>query len=203
MNQTKEKVITNALVEAKHLHALLSGALTHSSKDETIPKIYGIYLSAEGGKVKAMATDRFRLIEGEIEGEGEGESDPIRFAYDDAKSLISTLSKEKRGRVEVTLAGDLISVKVGGSTLTFTAHADTPPPYAHLFPTEEMKAKVIEFPHVSFNPSFFADYAKIIGKSGHVIVRQYKADHAYEIDLRGDLGGVTWRALLMPMRVRD
>ena len=201
MNQTKEKVITNALVEAKHLHALLSGALTHSSKDETIPKIYGIYLSAEGGKVKAMATDRFRLIEGEIEGEGEGESDPIRLAYDDAKSLISTLSKEKRGRVEVTLAGDLISVKVGGSTLTFTAHADTPPPYAHLFPSDMSRA--IDFPYVSMNPSFFADEGKIVGKKGQVVITQYKADHAYEIDLRGDLGGVTWRALLMPMRVRD
>jgi hypothetical protein len=168
-----------------------------------MPKIFGIYLSAEGGKVKAMSTDRFRLIEGEIEGEGEGESDPIRFAYDDAKSLISTLSKEKRGKVEVTLAGDLISVKVGGSTLTFTAHADTPPPYAHLFPNEEMKAKVIEFPYVSMNPSLFADYGKIVGKKGHVIVRQYQADRAYEITLKGDLQGVSWKALLMPMRVRD
>lgn len=203
MNQTQEKVITSARVEAKDLHALLAGALTHASKDQTLYKLNGIYLWREGSKVKAMATDRFRLIEGEIESEGEGESSPIRLSYADAKALISSLSKEKRGRVEVTLAGDLVSVTLSGSTLTFTAHADTPPPYAHLFPTEEMKAKVIEFPHVSFNPSFFADYAKIIGKSGHVIVRQYKADHAYEIDLRGDLGGVTWRALLMPMRVRD
>ena len=202
MNQTQEKVITSARVEAKDLHALLSGALTHASKDESLRALNGVYLWREGSKVKAMSTDRFRLIEGEIEGEGEGESSPIRLAYDDAKSLISSLSKVKGyGKVELTLAGDLVSAVVGGSTLTYTAHADTPPPYAHLFPSEDMKA--IDFPYVSMNPSFFADYAKIIGKKGQVVIRQYKADHAYEIILKGDLEGVSWKALLMPMRVRD
>ena len=201
MNEVQEKVITSAKVEAKTFHALLSGALTHASKDETMPKIFGIYLSAEGSKVKAMATDRFRLIEGEIEGEGEGESAPIRLAYDDAKALISTLSKEKRGRVELTLAGDLVSVKVGGSTLTYTAHADTPPPYAHLFPGQG--AEALAMPHISFNPTYFSDYGKIAGKKAQVIIRQYQADRAYEIVLNGDLNGVSWKALLMPMRVRD
>jgi DNA polymerase III sliding clamp (beta) subunit (PCNA family) len=201
MNEVKEKTITSATIEAKAFHALLSGALTHASKDETLSKLNGIYLWREGSKVKAMSTDRFRLIEGEIEGEGEGESDPIRFAYDDAKSLISTLSKEKRGKVELTLAGDLVSIVVGGSTLTYTAHADTPPPYAHLFPNETMKP--IDFPYVSFNPIFFADYGKIAGKKAQVIIRQYQADRAYEVILEGDLQGVSWKALLMPMRVRD
>ena len=199
MNQTKEKVITSARVEAKDLHALLAGALTHASKDSTMPKLYGIYISAEGSKVKAMSTDRFRLIEGEIEGEGEGESSPIRLAYDDAKSLISSLSKVKGyGKVELTLAGDLVSAVVGGSTLTYTAHADTPPPYAHLFPTEG--AEPIAMPHVSFNPTFFSDYGKIAGKRAQVIVKQYKENHAYEIVMNGDLKGVSWKALLMPMR---
>jgi DNA polymerase III sliding clamp (beta) subunit (PCNA family) len=200
MNEVQEKVITSAKVEAKTFHALLSGALTHASKDETMPKLFGIYLSAEGGKVKAMATDRFRLIEGEIEGEGEGESAPIRLAYDDAKALISTLSKEK-GKVELTLAGDLVSVKVGGSTLIYTAHADTPPPYAHLFPGQDQTP--IDMPYISLNPSYFADYGKIAGKKAQVIVKQYKENHAYEIVLNGDLNGVSWKALLMPMRVRD
>jgi len=57
-------------------------------------------------------------------------------------------------------------------------------------------------PHVSFNPSFFADYGKIAGKRGQVTVRQYGENKAFEIVLGGDLEKVTWRALLMPMRVR-
>lgn len=201
MNEVKEKVITSAKVEADDLHALFSGALTHASKDETMPKLNGIYLSSEEGRIVARATDRFRLIVGSIESEGEGESAPIRLAYNDAKALISTLSKEKRGKVELTLAGDLVSVVVGGSTLTYTAHADEFPPHAHLFPNETMKP--IDFPYVSMNPSFFADYAKIVGKKGQVVIRQYKADHAYEIDLRAERGGVSWKALLMPMKVRS
>jgi DNA polymerase III sliding clamp (beta) subunit (PCNA family) len=194
----KEKTITHATVEVKSFHALLSGALTHASKDSTLSRLYGVYLSREGSKIKAIATDRYRLIVGEIESEGEGESSPIRLAFDDAKALISTLSKEKRGRVEITLAGNLISVVVGGSTLTYTAHADDFPPYVHLFPAEGVEP--IAMPYISMNPSFFADYGKIVGKRGQVIVKQYKENHAYEIDLRGDLGGVSWKALLMPMR---
>jgi DNA polymerase III sliding clamp (beta) subunit (PCNA family) len=179
---------------------LLSGALTHAHKGDDLPRLNGVYLSREEGRIVARATDRFRLIVGSIESEGEGESTPIRLSYDDAKALISMLSKEKRGKVELTLAGDLVSVVVGGSTLTYTAHADEFPPHAHLFPSETMKP--IDFPYVSFNPSFFADYGKIVGKKGQVIVRQYKADHAYEIVLNGDLNGVSWKALLMPMKVR-
>ena len=201
MNEVKEKVITSARVEAKALHALLSGALTHAHKGDDLPRLNGVYISREEGRIVARATDRYRLIVGSIESEGEGESTPIRLSYDDAKALISTLSKEKRGKVELTLAGDLVSIVVGGSTLTYTAHADEFPPHAHLFPNETMKP--IDFPYVSFNPSFFADYGKIVGKKGQVIVRQYKADHAYEIVLNGDLNGVSWKALLMPMKVRS
>jgi DNA polymerase III sliding clamp (beta) subunit (PCNA family) len=201
MNQTQEKVITSARVEAKSFHALLAGALTHASKDESLRALNGVYLWREDSKVKAMSTDRFRLIEGEIEGEGEGEgeSSPIRLAYDDAKALTASLSKVKGyGKVELTLAGDLVSAVVGGSTLTYTAHADTPPPYSHLFPTENMYPA--HMPHASFNPSFFADYGKIVGKKGQVVIKQYKENHAYEIEIVGDLEGVSWKALLMPMR---
>jgi DNA polymerase III sliding clamp (beta) subunit (PCNA family) len=201
MNEVKEKTITSATIEAKALHALLSGALTHAHKGDDLPRLNGVYLSREEGRIVARATDRYRLIVGSIESEGEGESTPIRLSYDDAKALISTLSKEKRGKVELTLAGDLVSVVVGGSTLTYTAHADEFPPHAHLFPNETMKP--IDFPYVSFNPIFFADYGKIAGKKAQVIIRQYQADRAYEVILEGDLQGVEWKALLMPMKVRS
>jgi DNA polymerase III sliding clamp (beta) subunit (PCNA family) len=201
MNEVKEKVITSATIEAKALHALLSGALTHAHKGDDLPRLNGVYLSREEGRIVARATDRYRLIVGSIESEGEGESAPIRLSYDDAKALISTLSKEKRGKVELTLAGDLVSVVVGGSTLTYTAHADDFPPHAHLFPNETMKP--IDFPYVSMNPIYFADYGKIAGKKAQVTIRQYQADRAYEVILEGDLQGVSWKALLMPMKVRS
>jgi len=194
----KEKTITHATVEVKSFHALLSGALTHASKDPTLFRFYGVYLSRENGKLIAKATDRYRLIVGSIESEGEGESAPIRLGYTYAKDLASKLSKEKRGKVEITFAGDLISISLGGGTFTYTANADEFPPYAHFFPAEG--ATPIPVTAFSFNPSFFADYGKIAGKRAQVIISQYKENHAYSVEMNGDLEGVTWRALLMPMR---
>jgi DNA polymerase III sliding clamp (beta) subunit (PCNA family) len=197
----KEKTITSVTVEASRFRDLIAGALTHAGKTDTLARLHGVYLGREEGRVIAIATDRFRLIEGAIESEGEGESKPVRLAYGDAKAIASALAKVKREKATVTIAGDIVSVTVSGSTYTYTAHLDDLPPYKHLLPTEGMKP--IDFPYVSFNPSFFADYGKIVGKKGQVIVRQYKADHAYEIVLNGDLNGVSWKALLMPMKVRS
>ena len=197
----KEKSIVTVTASASLFRDLIAGSLTHAGRDESLPRLCGVYLGREEGRVIAIATDRYRLIEGKIESEGEGESKPVRLAYGDAKALSSALAKVKRERVEITLAGDIVSVTVSGSTYTYTAHLDDLPPYKHLLPNEGMKP--IDFPYVSFNPSFFADYGKIVGKKGQVIVRQYKADHAYEIVLNGDLNGVSWKALLMPMKVRS
>ena len=196
--ETMSKEITSVKVSVTSFHALLAGALSHASKDSTLSRLNGVYLWRKGGQVFATATDRFRLIEGAIEGEGEGDSAPIRLAYGDTKALISTLSKEKRGQVEITLAGDIVSVSVAGSTLTYTAHLDELPPYAHLFPGEGQAP--LDMPAISLNPSFLADYGKIVGKKGQVIIKQYQSQRPYEITLIGDLEGVTWRALLMPMR---
>jgi DNA polymerase III sliding clamp (beta) subunit (PCNA family) len=195
---TDTRSITTARVSARDFHALLAGALTHADKDQTRSRISGVYLWRKGGRIFATATDRFRLIEGNIEGEGEGDSAPIRLAYGDVKALISTLSKEKAGQVEITLAGDLVSVSVRGNTLTLTAYADEYPPYAHLFPEEGQSP--IDMPAISLNPSFLADYGKIVGKKGQTIIRQYQSQRPYEITLIGELGGVVWRALLMPMK---
>jgi len=199
MNNTQEKVITSATVDASLFRDLIAGALTHAGKDETLPALNGVYLGREEGKVIAIATDRYRLIEGKIESEGEGESKPVRLSYDDAKALASTLSKIKRGMVTITLAGDIVNISASGYTYEIPAHLDELPPYRHLF--DELDRSPVDFPHLSVNPSFFADYGKIIGKKGQVIVRQYGAHKPYHIQLTDT--SVDWRVMLMPMRVSN
>lgn len=195
----KEKTITSATVEASSFRDLIAGALTHAGKDETLSRLHGVYLGREEGRVIAIATDRYRLIEGKIESEGEGESKPIRLSYGDAKALASALGKPKRWeKATVTLAGDIVSVTVSGSTYTYTAHLDELPPYRHLF---EVSGDPVAFPAFSINPSFFADYGKIIGKSAGVIVRQWGENKPYHIEIKGT--PVEWRAMLMPVRVKD
>jgi DNA polymerase III sliding clamp (beta) subunit (PCNA family) len=195
----KEKTIVTVTASASLFRDLIAGSLTHAGRDESLPRLCGIYIGREEGKMIAVATDRFRLIEGKIESEGEGESKPVRLAYGDAKALSSALAKVKRERVEITLAGDIVSVTVSGSTYTYTAHLDDLPPYRHLF--DEMDRPPVDFPHLSVNPFYFSDYGKIIGKRGSVIVRQYGANKPYHIQLTDTT--VEWRAMLMPMRVSN
>lgn len=196
---TKESTIVRATVKGSDLSDLIAGALTHAEKDDTLPVFHGVYLARQEGKILAVATDRYRLIEGKIESEGEGENSPVRLAYKDAKALASALSKVKRERVEITLAGDIVSVTVGGSAYTYTVHLDTFPPYLHFF--DEANRAPVDFPHLSVNPYFFADYAKIAGKNAQVIVRQWNANKAYHIEIPET--SVEWRALLMPKRVKE
>jgi hypothetical protein len=194
----KEKSITSVTVSGSDFRDLIAGALTHASKDETLARLCGVYLGREEGRVIAIATDRYRLIEGKIESEGEGESKPIRLAYGDAKALSSALSKVKREKVTLTLAGDIVSVTVAGSTYTYTAHLDDLPPYRHLM---EVSGDPVAFPYLSLNPSFFADYGKICGKRAQVVVRQYGGDKPYHIEIFDT--DIEWRAMLMPMRVKE
>lgn len=198
MNEVKEKTIATVTVSGSDFRDLIAGALTHASKDETLARLHGVYLGREEGRVIAIATDRYRLIEGKIESEGEGESKPIRLAYGDTKALSSALSKVKREKVTLTLAGDIVSVTVAGSTYTYTAYLDDLPPYRHLM---EVSGDPVAFPYLSLNPSFFADYGKICGKRAQVIVRQYGGDKPYHIEIFDT--DIEWRAMLMPMRVKD
>lgn len=199
MNEVKEKSITSVTVSGSDFRDLIAGALTHADKSESISsRLCGIYLGREEGRIIAVATDRYRLIEGKIESEGEGESKPVRLAYHDAKALSSALAKVKREKVSLTLAGDIVSVTVAGSTYTYTAHLDEIPPYRHLM---EVSGDPVAFPYLSLNPSFFADYGKICGKKAQVVVRQYGGDKPYHIEIFDT--DIEWRAMLMPMRVKE
>lgn len=198
----KEKSIVTVTASASLFRDLIAGSLTHAGRDESLSRLCGIYIGREEGKIFAVATDRYRLIEGKIESEGEGESEPVRLTYGDAKDLVSALAKVKGERVEITLAGDIVSVTLAGKSAgsrTYTAHLDDLPPYRHLF--DELDLPPVAFPHLSVNPSFFADYGKIIGKRGQVIVRQYGANKPYHIQLTDTT--VEWRAMLMPMKVSN
>ena len=194
----KEKEIVSVTLDATLFHDLLAGAMTHSGKDDTLPRLFGVYLGRREGKVIAFATDRYRLIEGSLDSEGEGEGALVRLALPDAKALASALNKAKRWeKVSLTIAGNIVSVSVSGSTYTYTAYLDEHPPYSHLF---AVSGDPVAFPYLSLNPSFFADYGKICGKRAQVVVRQYGGDKPYHVEMPD--ASIAWRALLMPMRVK-
>lgn len=194
-NATIEKTGLKSLtVDSKQLEELLTGVSTHAGKDETLPVLNAVQLRASGGKVYAVATDRYRLIEGQRE--GEGDLDPVLIRLGDVKRIIALAKGEKRKfslPVSIGAAGDLVSVAIGGDSLTIRAWDGTFPPYEHLFPT----GAPVALSGIQFNPIFFADYAKIAGKGAAVGVQFYGEGKPIGIEL-----GEGWRALLMPMRKR-
>jgi len=182
-------------VEGDSLRELLEGAITHAHKDKDLPALNAVMLEGEGGYLTARATDRYRLIVGKIE-VIEGEISPSLVSLSDIKRIVA-LSKETKisNKVSLTRIGDILTVSAGGNSLTLTiVEANYPPSFDDLLNKGEVTAIEV----IAFNPAYFADYAKIVGKGVQVSVT-FKGDRMpITIGLVGDK--VEWRALLMPMR---
>lgn len=194
MNTKEESKIKSATVQSDALERLLTGASTNAHRDESLPVLNAVQLRAGEGKIIAAATDRYRIIEGTIA--GEGELDPVIIRLSDVKRVISLIKGDKRRfalPVTINASGGLVSVAVGGDSLTLNAWDGTFPPYEHLFPTGDP----LPLGEIQFNPALFADYAKVAGKGAAVGVRFFGENKPMAIEL-----GEGWRALLMPMRKR-
>jgi len=182
-------------VEGDSLRELLEGAITHAHKDKDLPALNAVMLEGEGGYLTARATDRYRLIVGKIE-VIEGEISPSLVSLSDIKRIVA-LSKETKisNKVSLTRIGDILTVSAGGNSLTLTiVEANYPPSFDDLLNKGEVTAIEV----IAFNPAYFADYAKIVGKGVQVSVT-FKGDKSpMVIGLAGDK--VEWKALLMPMR---
>ena len=182
-------------VEGDSLRELLEGAITHAHKDKDLLALNAVMLEGEGGYLTARATDRYRLIVGKIE-VIEGEISPSLVSLSDIKRIVA-LSKETKisNKVSLTRIGDILTVSAGGNSLTLTiVEANYPPSFDDLLNKGEVTAIEV----IAFNPAYFADYAKIVGKGVQVSVT-FKGDRMpITIGLVGDK--VEWKALLMPMR---
>ena len=182
-------------VEGTSLIELLEGASTHAHKGKDLPALNAVMLEGEGGYLSARATDKYRLIVGKIE-VLEGELTPSLVSLNDIKRIVA-LSKEGKisNKVSLNRIGDLLTVSAGGNSLTLTiVEANYPPSFDELLNKGELTA----VGEIAFNPAYFSDYAKIVGKGVQVKVT-FKGDNKpITIGLVGNK--VEWRALLMPMR---
>ena len=200
IEQTKEVEgagVSYALeVEGESLRELLEGAITHAHKDKDLPALNAVMLEGEGGYLTARATDRYRLIVGKIE-VIEGEMSPSLISLSDIKRIVA-LSKDYKlsGKVSLNRIGDLLTVSVNGNSITLTIVEAHYPPFNDIFD----KGEVTAIDTIAFNPAFFSDYSKIVGKGVQVKVTFNGENKPITIGLVGDK--VEWRALLMPMRIK-
>lgn len=197
METLERETATDTLsVSALGLIELLEGAITHADKGKSaLRALSSVQIAGDSGELSARATDRYRAIEGKIAGQG-GNLEPSLVSLDDVKRVISLAKDCKVALLTFTRVANLLTVSVSGSAITIQLLDDNyPPSFDDLF----NKGEVTPISKVSLNPAFFADYAKITGK-GKPVTIEFKGEKApMAIGLTGDK--VTWRALLMPMRV--
>jgi hypothetical protein len=202
MDTIERDTVTDTLtVSAVALAELLEGASTHSDKGKSaLHALSSVQLKGEGGRLIARATDRYRGIEGEIEGDG-GDLAPSLIALDDVKRVIALSKDMKLARLTFNRIGNLLTVSVSGSAITIQLLDDNyPPSFDDLF----AKGEPTPMGEIAFNPAFMADYSKINTKSKLNAVNPVKlefrgANMPIHIVLIGDK--VKWRALLMPMKI--
>ena len=190
-----------ATVKLGDLTELLTGAITHAGNDKHLPVLNTVRVEATGLHLTATATDRYRLINGAIALEDNGQTLPASLiSVADVKRILALLKGEgtRMNSLPVTIshAGDMVSVSVRGNAVTVTLVAGTYPPFEKYLDTS---SELVAVKSASFNPAFFADYAKIAGKNKPVSIHFTGDAKPMRILVEGE--SVEWKAILMPMRV--
>ena len=187
-------------IAGESLLELLEGVSTHASKDKGLRTLNAVQIEGAGGDLIARATDRYRLIEGAVR-YSDGGLDASLIALEDIKRTITLVKAHKLHLVNLTRIGNAITVSSLGDSVTFTLIDGNYPPTAHLFAQFDnpSPSDIGAIDTVSFNPGLFADYAKIVGKGNPVTITFIAKGKPMLIGLGGDK--ITWRALLMPMRI--
>jgi len=204
INKATQGLTDTVEIEGESLIELLEGCMTHADKGmSALRALNSVEIRVEGESFIARATDRYRLIEGKIE--GEGNLSPSLIMLNDVKRIVALFLSNKlsdssskgnliNNRVTLNRIGDLLTVSVGSSNITLNLlDATYPPNFDNLLKGE---SEAIE--SIAFNPAYFADYAKIVGKGVQVKVTFRGERKAILIGLIGNK--VAWQALLMPMR---
>jgi DNA polymerase III sliding clamp (beta) subunit (PCNA family) len=195
---------TNTLtVNAATLDNLLAGAILATDKDKSITALNCVMLEVKDLELIAAGTDRYRIHEGRAI-MPETEFSRVLITRDDVTKIRSFLKDKIKQRSpglgDITLTvdeNDLITVSdIFHNSVTCRGQLATFPPYEHLIPTEFNATDT-----VAINPSFLADLAKIpgVGKNNPMILKLNGINKPLLAEVSGD---VSWRVLVMPMKVK-
>jgi hypothetical protein len=206
---TKPDTLQGLTLDAGTALDLLTGAAIAAHNKADLPALNCVNLSLNSGILTAVATDRYRLIYGEVtlkrESESEGASlDPISIPLADIKRItaaIKALSKAALVRATLSLnrAGDILTVTInageGGTNLVVNLYTGGQkfPPYKHLFEGEA--APVSE---LRISAAYLASFDKVPTNGGGQLITFTGDKKPIKVKINHDK--ITWHGLLMPMR---
>ena len=205
---TRADTLQGLTLDAGTALDLLTGAAIAAHSKADLEALNCVNVSASEGILTAVATDRYRLIYGEItlvkESESEGESlDPISIPLADVKRItaaIKALPKAALGRATVSLnrAGDILTVTInageGGTNLVVNLYTGQKfPPFKQLFEGEA--APVSE---LRLDAAYLASFDKVPSSGGGQVITFTGDRKPIKVKINHDK--INWHGLLMPMR---
>ena len=189
-------------VNAAILDNLLAGAILATDKDKSHPALNCVMLEVKDLELIAAACDRYRIHEGRAI-MPDTQFSRVLITRDDVTKIRAFLKDKVKqrspGSGDITLTvdeNDLVTVSdIFHNSVTCRGQLATFPPYEHIIPTEFIATDTI-----GINPSFLADLAKIpgVGKSSPMILKLNGVNKPLLAEVSGD---VSWRVLIMPMKV--
>jgi hypothetical protein len=201
---TRADTLQGLTLDASAALDLLTGAAIAAHSKADLPALNCVNVSASDGILTAVATDRYRLIYGEITGEREGASlDPISIPLADIKRItaaIKALPKAALSRATVSLnrVGDILTVTInageGGTNLVVNLYTGQQfPPFKHLFDGEATPVSELQL-----NADYLAAFAKVPTNGGGQLFTFTGDRKPIRVKINHDV--ITWHGLLMPMR---
>ena len=202
---TRADTLQGLTLDAGTALDLLTGAAIAAHSKADLEALNCVNVSASEGILTAVATDRFRLIYGEITLAGEGEGvtlDPISIPLADIKRItaaIKALPKAALGRATVSLnrAGDILTVSInageGGSNLVVNLYTGQNfPPFKQLF--EGVAAPVSE---LRLDAAYLASFDKVPTNGGGQLITFTGDKKPIKVKINHEK--INWHGLLMPM----
>lgn len=197
--ENKDTGLNYVDIAGEKILELLDGVALNASKDKSLYALNAVQIESNGGEFIARATDRYRLIQGQIMTHDGGQLDPAVVALDDIKRITALIKGHKSHLIGFSRIGNALTVSALGDSLTVQLLDVNFPPFNELLNKANGDPVAVE--SMAFNPAFMADYAKIAGKGKGIKIYFTGENRPMRVKIDGD--AVIWQALLMPMRFND
>lgn len=202
--------IVRPSVKVKDFIDLLEGALVCAGSDLSLPTIASVFLEIKDGKLSAMATDRYRLIKGEMDVVGEM---PTLLANRvSVKRFLDLVKKDAKSKfkpvrtVEIEPFDKDWKVSFGDTTMLLKSVDGNFPPCDRILSLLDTPP-VTPLLNILFNPDFVVDFCKMTKKFGFgvplfmsFIADEQKPNSIPMATFKIEHHAIKWSTILMPMR---